>query len=44
MHERTLAWDDPTVAIEWPLPSGLMPNLSPKDKQGKAFSDIEKFT
>ena len=24
-HERTLAWDDPTVAIAWPLPPGVAP-------------------
>ena len=42
-HERTLAWDDPTVGIEWPLPPGLAPNLSGKDLAGKSFADIEKF-
>jgi dTDP-4-dehydrorhamnose 3,5-epimerase len=42
-HERTLAWDDPTVGIEWPLPPGVTPNLSGKDLAGKSFADIEKF-
>ena len=42
-HERTLAWDDPTVGIRWPLPPGVKPNLSGKDQQGKSFADIEKF-
>ena len=42
-HERTLAWDDPTVAIEWPLPAGVQPKLSPKDLKGKDFAAIEKF-
>ena len=42
-HERTLAWDDPTVAIEWPLPAGVQPKLSAKDLAGKSFVDIEKF-
>lgn len=42
-HERTLAWDDPTVGIEWPLPSGVTPNLSAKDRLGKSFAEIEKF-
>lgn len=32
--ERTLAWDDPTLAIAWPLPAGRMPSLSAKDLQG----------
>jgi len=42
-HERTLAWDDPAVGIEWPLPAGMAPQLSAKDRQGKSFADIEKF-
>jgi dTDP-4-dehydrorhamnose 3,5-epimerase len=43
-HERTLAWDDPTVGIVWPLPPGVPPTLSPKDRSGMRYADIEKFT
>jgi dTDP-4-dehydrorhamnose 3,5-epimerase len=42
-HERTLAWNDPAVGIEWPLPPGVAPNLSAKDAQGRSFAEIEKF-
>ena len=42
-HERTLAWNDPALAIEWPLPSGVTPTLSAKDTRGARFADIEKF-
>jgi dTDP-4-dehydrorhamnose 3,5-epimerase len=42
-HERTLAWDDKTVGIEWPIPSGIQPNLSAKDLKGQSFAEIEKF-
>ena len=42
-HERTLAWDDPTVGLRWPLPAGVQPKLSPKDARGASFTDIEKF-
>lgn len=42
-HERTLAWDDPAAAIEWPLPPGVSPKLSAKDLLGKTLADIEKF-
>ena len=42
-HERTLAWDDPTVGVEWPLPSGVQPKLSAKDLLGKSFAEIETF-
>ncbi len=41
--ERTLAWNDPTLAVRWPLPPGVAPELSAKDAQGKSFADIEKF-
>ena len=42
-HERTLAWNDPAVGIEWPLPAGVQPKLSAKDLTGQSFADIEKF-
>jgi dTDP-4-dehydrorhamnose 3,5-epimerase len=42
-HERTLAWDDPTVAIAWPLPGNMRPKLSSKDELGLSFDAIEKF-
>jgi dTDP-4-dehydrorhamnose 3,5-epimerase len=42
-HERTLAWDDKTVNIEWPIPRGIQPKLSAKDTQGDSFAEIEKF-
>jgi dTDP-4-dehydrorhamnose 3,5-epimerase len=42
-HERTLAWNDPKLAIQWPLPPGTNPKLSAKDAQGASFENIEKF-
>lgn len=33
-HERTLRWDDPELAIEWPLGDGAAPLLSDKDAAG----------
>jgi dTDP-4-dehydrorhamnose 3,5-epimerase len=42
-HERTLAWDDPTVGVRWPLPPGISPKLSAKDARGASFAEIEKF-
>jgi dTDP-4-dehydrorhamnose 3,5-epimerase len=42
-HERTLAWDDTTVRIQWPLPSSVQPKLSPKDQKGQMFAEVEKF-
>lgn len=40
--ERSLAWDDPTVAVEWPL-TGITPLLSGKDKAGKPLAECETF-
>jgi dTDP-4-dehydrorhamnose 3,5-epimerase len=42
-HERTLAWNDRTVGIKWPIPAGIQPNLSAKDLKGRSFAEIEKF-
>ena len=42
-HERTLAWDDQGIGIEWPLPPGIAPKLSAKDVKGKSLDQIETF-
>lgn len=38
-HDRTLRWDDPDLAIEWPLPPGVAPTLSPRDAAGHTLRD-----
>jgi dTDP-4-dehydrorhamnose 3,5-epimerase len=38
-HERVVAWDDPDVAIEWPL-QGLVPIVSPRDRQSPRLRDV----
>lgn len=40
-HERSLAWNDPTVAIEWPYKGE--PALSAKDQKGSAFEEADTF-
>ena len=40
-HERCIRWDDPTLAIEWPLTQA--PQLSAKDQAGLSLSDAELF-
>ncbi len=43
-HERAIAWNDPTLAIDWPLPEGFAePLLSAKDRDGKRLSEAEVF-
>lgn len=39
-HERCIAWNDPTLAIDWPL-GGAMPLLSGKDAAGRPFPQAD---
>ncbi|NLR69424.1 dTDP-4-dehydrorhamnose 3,5-epimerase [Novosphingobium sp. ERN07] len=41
-NEASLAWDDPTVGIEWPL-DGIEPKLSAKDADGVPLADVKAF-
>jgi dTDP-4-dehydrorhamnose 3,5-epimerase len=40
-HERTLAWNDPQLQINWELNGA--PTVSAKDQRGIAFADAETF-
>jgi dTDP-4-dehydrorhamnose 3,5-epimerase len=42
-HERTLLWNDPAIAVEWPILPGTTPILSEKDAQGLLLSTAEVF-
>lgn len=42
-QEVTLAWDDPTLAIDWPLIEAVEVRLSAKDRQGLSFTGAPKF-
>ena len=42
-HERTLAWDDPDLAIAWPLIDGRPPTVSTKDAAGRALGAAETY-
>lgn len=40
-HERCIAWNDPDIGIEWPLPSP--PVLSDKDARGSLLVDAQTY-
>lgn len=41
--ERTLAWNDPALGIDWPLPAGIAPLLSDKDARGTLLAAATLF-
>ncbi len=41
-HERCIRWDDPELAIAWPL-AGRRPILSDKDLAGLPWQEADKF-
>jgi dTDP-4-dehydrorhamnose 3,5-epimerase len=41
--EVSLRWDDPDLAIGWPLDGGE-PQLSAKDREGVSFEEAPKFS
>jgi dTDP-4-dehydrorhamnose 3,5-epimerase len=41
--ERSIAWDDPELGIDWPLHEGKAPLLSGKDRDGASFAESEYF-
>jgi dTDP-4-dehydrorhamnose 3,5-epimerase len=40
--ERTIRWNDPDLAITWPI--STEPQLSSKDMQGASFREAEVYT
>jgi len=40
-HERSLLWNDPAIAIEWPLTGA--PRLAPKDGAAKRLAEAELY-
>jgi dTDP-4-dehydrorhamnose 3,5-epimerase len=39
--ERSIRWDDPTLAIAWPLAAGTLPQLAAKDAAAPLLADAE---
>ena len=42
-HERTIVWNDPKLAIAWPLEKGATPLVSSKDAAGSSFAEADLF-
>ena len=42
-HERSLSWNDPAIAISWPLEQGAEPVVSEKDKNAAKLAQAEVF-
>ena len=42
-HERSFRWDDPDLAISWPLAEGQKPLLSKNDEAGVFLDDAEVY-
>lgn len=41
--ERCIRWNDPDLAIDWPIPENKQPIISEKDAAGVLFADAEVF-
>ncbi|NCP64763.1 MAG: dTDP-4-dehydrorhamnose 3,5-epimerase [Paraglaciecola sp.] len=41
--EISISWNDPSIAINWPLVNDQLPNLSAKDQHATAFVDAPTF-
>lgn len=41
--DRSIVWNDPDIAINWPIPSCTEPLLSEKDRLGKRLKEAELF-
>jgi dTDP-4-dehydrorhamnose 3,5-epimerase len=44
-HERTILWNDPALAIPWPLAGepAVQPTMTDKDRRGTPLGGAETF-
>lgn len=40
-HDGGIIWNDPDIAIQWPIPDGSVPELSAKDQQLPRLADFD---
>lgn len=41
--ERAIRWDDADIAIDWPLPAGVSPTLSDRDRAAPGLKEAEVY-
>lgn len=42
-HDAGIMWNDPVLGIKWPLPAGVNPVLSPRDRNHPGFADAAEY-
>jgi len=42
-YDRSLLWNDPDLGIYWPIPSGIEPLLSQKDRNARRLKEAEVY-
>lgn len=42
-NDRSVVWNDPDLAIDWPIPPGIDPLLSPRDEKALTLAQAECF-
>lgn len=40
-HDGGIRWDDPAIGIDWPMPEGIVPELSAKDAEQPLLADFD---
>ena len=43
-HDMSIAWNDPQLNIEWPIPFGQRPQLSAKDIDARPFAEAGSWS
>ena len=42
-HERAVSWCDPVIGIDWGIPAGVTPTMSPRDREAPLLAAAETY-